>query len=261
MFSAEYSKAIEAARGAGEIIARYYGSTYTVRQKSKDQPVTEADREANQFIQETLHAAFPNDGWISEETQDDLARLKSKRVWIVDPLDGTKEFINHIPEFAVSIGLAENGFPVVGVIYNPITDEMFTCQKGKGAFLNESQIRVSATSKLIDSTIVASRSETDRGEWKKYDGQFAIKPLGSMAYKMAHVAAGFADGSFSLTPKTEWDFCAGDLLVAEAGGKISDLKSRPFKFNNRDLGIDGLIYGNPQIFTQLSDLALKGRTQ
>src|SRR5262249_20083116 len=136
MLTRELTVAVEAARAAGAIVRTWYDGRYTVREKAHDSPVTEADLEANQCIQTRLHEAFPHDGWLSEETRDSEARLSQARVWVVDPLDGTKEFINHIPEFCVCIGLVEHGVPVVGVSYNPVREELFAGGRGLGVTLN-----------------------------------------------------------------------------------------------------------------------------
>src|SRR5262245_30288194 len=159
MFSRELSVAVEAARAAGAIVRRWYEGDYTVRQKSNDSPVTEADVEANGCIQQMLRAAFPDDGWLSEETRDSAARLGKPRVWIVDPLDGTKEFVNHIPEFCVCIGLVDREEPVLGVSYNPVREELFAAARGVGITLNGEPVRVSRTSDIGAATFLASRSE------------------------------------------------------------------------------------------------------
>jgi myo-inositol-1(or 4)-monophosphatase len=120
----ERAVAIEAARAAGAIIRRSYGTDVAVELKDHDDPLTAADREANACIHEIVTRAFPDDGWLSEETADSTDRLSARRVWIVDPLDGTKEFTQHIPEFCVCIALVEDGRPIVGVELNPATDRI-----------------------------------------------------------------------------------------------------------------------------------------
>lgn len=261
MFQHEYQIAIQAAQKAGGIIQKYYHADYTIEKKSPDQPVTIADREANEAIKQTLLTAFPADGWLSEETSDTKERLQKNRVWIVDPLDGTKEFINKIPEFAVSIALVVDQKPVVGVVYNPASGELFSVCKQGGAYLNKQKILVSQTRSLKQAIILASRSELSRNEWDPYQGCFHIKPSGGMAYKMSVVACGLADASFSLQPKTEWDFAAATLLIEEAGGRVCQLNGDPFLFNQTNPRVPGLVYGNPQIlqilFTQFESDFLK----
>ncbi|MBI2339796.1 MAG: 3'(2'),5'-bisphosphate nucleotidase CysQ [Deltaproteobacteria bacterium] len=257
MLEKEYAVAIEAAKKAGQVIAGYFGRQYTVTQKGQDQPVTDADREANRVIHETILSEFPDDGWLSEETKDDAIRLKKKRVWIVDPLDGTKEFIAKIQEFAVSIALVIEGAPVVGVLNNPMTGELYTGRRGEGAYLNRRRLRVSSTKELAGAVLLASRSEIGRGEWHKYTGKFMIRVSGGMACKMALVAGGEADGSFSLQPKNEWDFAAGVLLIEEAGGIVTDVAGQPFAFNKQNPRSPNIVHGNPFIHKKLIELLRK----
>lgn len=250
----ELKIAISAAQKAGQIIRNYYDQAYVVEEKAVGHPVTVADRFADAIIKKVILSSYPDDGWLSEETKDNPDRLKKERVWIVDPLDGTKEFIQKIPEFAVSIALCENGLPIIGVIYNPLTEEMFTAQKGKGAFLNGAPIQVSDQKELSQAIILASRSEIKRGEWKPFEEKFILQESGGMAHKMAMVAYGDADGSFSLTPKTEWDFCAGVLLIEEAGGKVSQVDGKKFVFNKPNPRATGIVYGNSFVYDELMKL-------
>lgn len=250
-FDAEYQVAQEAALKAGEVIEKYFHQAVAVRHKSKDQPVTIADYEANEIIHQLVSYSFPKDGWLSEETKDNNSRLGCNRVWIVDPLDGTKEFINSIPEFAVSIALVSKGRPVVGVVYNPITKEFFSAQAGKGAFLNKTPIHVSSKDDLLQAKILASRSEFLRDEWKPFEGAFHVVPAGGMAYKMALVSCGKCDGSFSLQPKSEWDICAGHLIVEEAGGMVTQLDGASFVYNQKIVRVKGIVHSNGFLHSQI----------
>jgi myo-inositol-1(or 4)-monophosphatase len=181
----ELETAREAARAAGQILLRYYGGGVKVREKAVDNPVTQADLESNELLRTTILKAFPNDGWLSEETADSEERLDKKRVWIVDPLDGTKEFINEIPEFCVCIALVEDGQPRIAVEYNPVRDELFHASKGGGAFLNGEPIHVSKQADLRHARVLASRSEEARGEWDPYQPLMKVELTGSVAYKFA----------------------------------------------------------------------------
>jgi myo-inositol-1(or 4)-monophosphatase len=241
----ELETAREAARAAGQILLRYYGGGVKVREKAVDNPVTQADLESNELLRSTILEAFPNDGWLSEETADSEDRLDKKRVWIVDPLDGTKEFINEIPEFCVCIALVEDGQPRIAVEYNPVRDELFHASKGGGAFLNGEPIHVSKQADLRHARVLASRSEEARGEWDPYQPLMKVELTGSVAYKFALVASGRHDATFTLTPKNEWDVCAGTLLVTEAGGMVTEPGGRAFRFNNRaTLLEEGLVASN-----------------
>ena len=243
----ELAVAIDAARSAGAIVRRWYEGNYTVRDKAHDSPVTEADLEANQCIHSAIQAAFPTDGWLSEETRDSEERLGKTRVWVVDPLDGTKEFIHHIPEFCVCIGLVEAGIPVVGVEYNPVREELFAGARGGGVTLNGAPVRVSTQDDLAAARILTSRSETERGEWEEFRSELRLELTGSVAYKLALIAAAKGDATFSLTPKNEWDICAGAALLIEAGGCITDRHGQPLRFNQRDTRLPGIIACNAHL--------------
>jgi myo-inositol-1(or 4)-monophosphatase len=241
----ELTLAKKAARAAGEILRSYYKREgLKVGSKGHDNPVTQADLEADGAIKKLLRDPFPSYGWLSEETVDNDDRLKCRRVWIVDPLDGTKEFINGIPEFAVAIALIEDESPVLGVTYNPIKREMYWSARGAGCHLNTQRAKVTRTRTLTRATVLASRSETGRGEWKVFDGTMKVIPTGSVAYKLAMVAGGKADATFTRSPKSEWDIASGAALVAHAGGTITDIRGRALRFNQRDVKLEGLIADN-----------------
>jgi len=254
MLSRELSVAVDAARAAGAAVRKWYEGDYTVREKGHDSPVTEADIDANQRIQEKITAAFPDDGWLSEETRDSPDRLARPRVWVVDPLDGTKEFIQHIPEFCVCIGLVEHGVPIVGVSYNPVREELFAGARGLGVTLNGAPARVSAEPAIGAARFLASRSESSRGEWDAYQGTLHVELTGSVASKLALIAAGQGDATFSLTPKNEWDVCAGAALITEAGGRITDRYGKPLRFNQRDTKLPGIIACNAHLHGPIMEL-------
>jgi len=251
MYSRERATAEEAARAAGEIIRRWYERPLEVRDKGNDNPVTQADLEADRCIREIVRGHFPGDGWLSEETADSSERLECRRVWIVDPLDGTKEFIDHIPELAVAIALVEDGKPVVGVEYNPIRDELFSCARGEGTTLNGKAVRVTDCSTPAQARVLASRSEIKRGEWKAFEPHVRVVATGSVAYKLARIAAGEAEATFSLTPKHEWDVCAGVALIEEAGGVVTDCDGAPLRFNQKRPWLPGLIASSRTLYEPL----------
>jgi myo-inositol-1(or 4)-monophosphatase len=257
-FARELALAKKAARAAGEILRGYWKREgLKIGSKGHDNPVTQADLEADAALKTLLHQPFPAYGWLSEETADNDARLKCTRVWIVDPLDGTKEFITGVPEFAVAIALIERGEPVIGVTYNPIKREMFWGGRGVGCHLNTRQVRVTRTRTLARATVLASRSEIGRGEWECFRGKMVVAPTGSVAYKLAMVAAGNADATFTRSPKSEWDIASGAALVEAAGGAITDIKGHPLRFNQRDVKLEGLIADNGILHSALMKVAPK----
>lgn len=254
MLERELDVAVAAARAAGAIVRRWYDGDYTVTQKSNKSPVTEADVEANEAIQAAIAAAFPEDGWLSEESRDSQERLHKRRVWIVDPLDGTREFVHHIPEFAVCIGLVDNGQPVLGVEFNPVRDELFAAARGLGMTLNGMGVHASEVASLATARVLASRSEDKRGEWDEFRSDMRVELTGSVAYKLALIAAGKADATFSLTPKNEWDVCAGAAMILEAGGRMTDRYGNPLRFNQASTKLPGLIACNASLFEPIVSL-------
>ena len=254
----ELEHARTAALEAGEILRRHFRERgYEVGSKGRDNPVTSADLEADAALREHLSGAFPEYGWLSEETADDGLRLFRRRVWIVDPLDGTKEFIKGIPEFVVAIALAEEGVPVLGVTYNPIKRELFWAARGAGCYLDGTPVHVTDAAGLTGAVVLASRSETARGEWRAYQGQIVANPIGSVAYKLALVAAGKADATFTATPKSEWDIASGAALLAEAGGVMSDIHGHPIRFNRKHVKLDGFVAAGPALHAALSRLLIR----
>src|SRR5512139_2481811 len=203
MYVTELRAAVEAARAAGAVLRRWFDGGYTVHLKSRgiDDPVTEADTEANTVIRAHIDRGFPDDGWLSEETCDSPARLATARVWIVDPMDGTREFVRRVPEFAVSIALVDAGEPVLGVVYNPIHDEMIAGARGHGVTLNGCPARVTRHGELGTAQVLASCSEFDAGEWEEFRGELQFSVVGSVAYKLGLLAVGRCDATFSLRPK------------------------------------------------------------
>ncbi|MBA7476648.1 Fructose-1,6-bisphosphatase/inositol-1-monophosphatase [subsurface metagenome] len=258
---AELTTAIEAARAAGDILLEYFKADYEVQDKGFHNPVTTADFASNHYLEERLRDGFPTYGWLSEETADNPDRLSRERVWVVDPLDGTKEFIEGLPQFVVSVALAEKGRPVLGVLHNPVTGETFSAAAGHGATLNDKPITVSKVERLEEAVILNSRSETRRGLWKRYESQFQLlKPMGSVAYKLGLTAAGRADIFATLRPKNEWDVCAGHIILKEAGAELRGLTGKEHRYNNRHTVIKpGLVAGNPAIVQAFLDLYRSNR--
>jgi myo-inositol-1(or 4)-monophosphatase len=223
--------AVDAAHTAGRAIRGLYGRDLPVGQKGEAGPVTAADLASNACLQSILLKAFPQYGWLSEETADRPDRLGKSRTWIVDPLDGTWEFTTGVPEFVVSIALSVDNIAVVGVLYNPITDETFTGIGGEGAWLNGVPIHVSSTSDLAACTFCVSRSETGKGLLKRFETRLQLDPKGSVAYKCGLVAAGRYEGVFTYNPRNEWDICAGVAIIEAAGGRVTDRQGQPYRFN------------------------------
>ena len=229
--------ALERAR---DVLTTIRAGALHVEQKTGGDPVTEADRAVDVALRETL--VRPGEGWLSEETADDLARLDARRVWVADPLDGTREFVAGIPEWCVSVGLVVNGAPVAGGVVNPVTGETVLGARGAGVRYNGGSVTLQPRQELRGSLVLASRSEVNRGEWRRFEGApFTIRAVGSVAYKLALVASGLADATWTLVPKHEWDVAAGVALVRAAGGDVGSLDGTPLAFNRPTPLLPGLM--------------------
>ena len=241
----------EALVAAARSISPFLPGQDIVEFKSATNPVTEADRTANRILRDAL--LQDNEGWLSEESVDDSNRLDKKHVWVVDPIDGTKEFISRIPEWCISVAFVENGRAVAGGICNPATQEIFLGALGEGVKLNGTSVRASECQCLEGAVVLASRSELARGEWDCFrDDPFLIRPMGSVAYKLALVAAGMADATWTLSPKNEWDIAAGVALIEAAGGFVRKLDGSELRFNNRSPLFPGLLACGPQLDRELN---------
>jgi myo-inositol-1(or 4)-monophosphatase len=248
-----YSDVLEriqaAITAAKEIFGRFTPGEIEAEYKAGHDPVTEADRALDVVLRKKLLRG--GEGWLSEESLDDLSRLACEHVWIVDPLDGTREFVEGIPEFCVSIALVEGGRPVAGGICNPATNEIFMGAIGCGVTYNGLPAHTSQRRELAGALVLASRSESKRGEWRKFQtAPFKIQPTGSVAYKLARVAAGLADATFTLTPKHEWDIAAGAALVNSGGGFVQSLNA-PLTCNCKHPLVSGLIACGPLLKDEL----------
>jgi myo-inositol-1(or 4)-monophosphatase len=242
--------ALEASR---KVFARFTPGAIQAEYKVGHDPVTEADRALDAVLRNELLRS--GEGWLSEESVDDPIRLQHSRVWVVDPLDGTREFVQGIPEFCVSIGFVENGRPVAGGICNPATNEIFLGSVESGVTYNGKPAQPTQRKTLDGALVLASRSEVKRGEWKAFENSgFRIRPMGSVAYKLALVAAGVADITFTLTPKNEWDVVAGAALVQSAGGFVSTLERTSLTANRRDPLLSGLLASGPFLKGELLSL-------
>ena len=252
--------AISAAWAAGEVIMRHYRSAYQAWEKSPNNPVTTADLEADYLLCTRLTDATPQHGWLSEETSDNPERLDKRYLWVVDPLDGTQEFINGVDQFGVSIAFVGEGQPLLGVVHNPATGELFTGIVGQGPSYN--RIPSHALSQRTDplgARLMVSGTEINTGMWKASQGRFELQPVGSAAYKLARLAAGFGDAYVSLKPKHEWDVCAGVALVLAAGGRVTDLEGRPILFNQPDVRLHGVVAANATLHASLMETLRGGK--
>jgi len=235
--------AVEAARAAGEIAMKYYRGGFDVTIKPDQTPVTQADREAEQAITRMLGRAFPDWGFLGEE----FGERGSREIrWIIDPIDGTKNFIRRIPIWAVLIALEERGEITTGVVLNPVTGELFTARRGEGAYKNGERLRVSECEAMKDATVLHSglRLVREAGHW---DGFVRLFDAGSRTrgfgdyYGYGLVAEGKAEIYVEVDLKP-WDVAPVKILVEEAGGRLTDFSGRPTIYGGTVLATNGRLH-------------------
>jgi len=228
------------------VVKQFAPGTFNVRDNGGRNVTTQVDRKVNDVLRQSL--LEQGEGWLSEEETDDQARLSKEIVWVVDPLDGTREYVDGIPEWCVSVGLTIDGAAVAGGICNPATGELFLGSLGAGVTYNGRMTLASPKTSLDGALVLASRQEYIRGEWAPFERkQFSIRPTGSIAYKLALVSAGLADATWTLSPKHEWDIAAGVALVNSAGGHVSCIGNARLQFNRRKILLPGLVACNKGI--------------
>jgi len=245
--------AVKAARKAGSIISRASSDIerLTIRRKRHNDFVSEVDHAAEEAIIAILREAYPAHGFIAEESGRD--RSKSEHVWVIDPLDGTTNFLHGFPQYCVSIGMLHKGIPTHAVIFDPTRNELFTASRGAGAYLNERRIRASRTERLENALIGTGFPFRDVEQLDEYLRMFrtmtqscaGLRRPGAAALDLAYVAAGRLDGfwEIGLAP---WDIAAGALLVREAGGLIGDLEGE-----DKFLESGRVVAANPKVFSAL----------
>jgi myo-inositol-1(or 4)-monophosphatase len=252
--------ALATTEAAGAVICSYYQSAYDAWDKKPDNPITTADLAADTLLRERLTAATPGFGWLSEETRDTRERLDRRYVWVVDPLDGTKEFIEGLDQFAISVALVGDHQPLLGVVHNPATRETFAAMVDGGpvgervTYNGAPAGPLSSRTEARGAQVLASNTEVRRGKWDPYLDLFDVVEMGSAAYKLGRIAAGLSDAYISLNPKNEWDICGGGALILAAGGRVTDLHGEPLRFNQERTLVNGVVAANPALHAALIEL-------
>ncbi len=247
MLEKELETAIVLARTAGKIILDFYATDFLVEEKifgdNFSEPVTIADRTASKIIVEGLSDAFPADGILSEEEFDDKERLAKNRVWIIDPLDGTKGFVEKTGDFAVQIGLAKDGESILGVVFLPLEDIVYFAAKEKGAWLVETgdepkRLRVSDKTDFAEMNLAVSKNHRSP-KMSRIVGDFGLKKeirRGSVGLKIGLITRQICDLYIHLSPRTKhWDTCAPEIIVCEAGGNLTDIFGEKIIYNTADV--------------------------
>lgn len=218
-------------RAAGAIVRRAFDAPMDVARKADGSPVTAADRAVDAFLKDRLARLLPRAGWLSEETADDPSRLARDEVWIVDPIDGTKEFVRRVPEIAVSVALVRGGRPVAAMVLNPVLEHEGLWVEGSAPVFAGLAARPDPPS-LDAAEAIVSRTETDEGDLAGFEGLTgSTRVVGSVAYKLLRVASGADALTYSVRPKSEWDVCGGIGLLVAAGRVFLRLDGEPNAFN------------------------------
>lgn len=243
---------VTAAREAGKIARGFFKSDAQVWEKSDNAgPVTEADLAVNQMLERTLPAARPDYGWLSEETEDDTSRRNKSRVFVIDPIDGTRAFIAGSDTWAHSLAIVEDGRPVAAVVYLPMLDKMYTASRDTPAKLNGQKILVSGRTKISGATVLAAKPNFDQHHWRGNVPDVEPAFRSSLAYRLALVAEGHFDAMLTLRPTWEWDVAAGSLLIAQAGGVVTGRHNEEPVFNNARPQLSGMVAAGPAVHKEL----------
>lgn len=231
--SAELDLALiqDAAREAGELASRLRRQGLEIDYKEGGSPVTNADLAADRLLKDRLRSARPDYGWLSEETADDAQRLSRSRIFVVDPIDGTRAFLNARPWWAVSIAVVEGDRPFAGVVFAPELSETYAARAGGGATCNGDSIRVSAAEALEACRMAGDPRLFVHPDWPTPWPAMQVEQRNSTAYRMCLVAAGVFDAAVAPVPKHDWDLAAADLIAGEAGAFVGDHTGAAFRYN------------------------------
>jgi myo-inositol-1(or 4)-monophosphatase len=237
-----------AVREAGGIcLDAYHRNSAEIWDKGGRHLVTDADIAVNNFLIETLLAARPDYGWLSEETRDDQSRRSKTRSFVVDPIDGTQAFIDRRPEFVVSVAVIEDGHVVAGCVFNPMNGEFYSARRGGGATLNRKPLQVRNCRHMNDCVMVGYPRKFKRLNFPS----MRYKVVNSMAYRITLVASGQADATVSFTPKSDWDVAAASLIATEAGAVVTDLYGATPQFDKESTTGKGVICASPPLHALL----------
>jgi myo-inositol-1(or 4)-monophosphatase len=248
---------VAALRDAGSVALKFFRGNLRIWTKGKDSPVSEADIAVDELLRERL--AQPGIGWLSEESVDDRARLSSRRVFIVDPIDGTRAYIAGKPDWSICAALVEDGRPVAAAIFVPVTDEMFVAANGRGTTCNGKPVAVNDSDNLNGAHVAGPKSYLERlAEMRP--GLIAVPKIHSLALRLTRVAQGQIDAAMASVNGRDWDLAAADLLVHEAGGAMTNIAGETLVYNLHDPVHGALLAAGPARHRMMLDL-LRGRRQ
>ena len=252
----DYDMLIDITGQAGEIAMRYFGGNNPSWTKSSNSPVSKADIETDRFLRERLTAERPDYGWLSEETDDDHDRLARERIFVVDPIDGTRGFLEGNPNWCVSAAIVEGGRPQIAVLACPALGRILSARAGEGAYVNGTRVASAPRSRVA--TLTASKRLNGLLA-DRYGDRFDIHPfVPSLAYRIAMVATGEIDGAYAHGGSHEWDLAAADLILSETGGTLSDVEGRALVYNAPQIRMPALVAAGSGHRSELLALAREG---
>ncbi|MDV7144706.1 3'(2'),5'-bisphosphate nucleotidase CysQ [Tropicimonas sp. TH_r6] len=252
MPGSDLSLLIEAAEAAGDIARRHFTSDHRVWEKDGGQgPVTEADLEVDAMLHARLTGARPDYGWLSEESEDNASRLACARVFVVDPIDGTRAFTEGSRTWAHSLAIVENGRPVAAVVYLPMLGKLYTAEDGKGARFNGEIVAASPRQGFQGADILAAHPTFNARYWKGGAPDVKRHFRSSLAYRLALVGEGRFDGMLTLRDSWEWDIAAGALIAAESGARVTDRLGNALRFNTLSRKATGIVCATPGVHAEI----------
>jgi myo-inositol-1(or 4)-monophosphatase len=238
----------DATRAAGEVALGFFGHDPRTWSKAGDSPVTEADIAVDKMLQSRLMAARPDYGWLSEETIDTPDRLSAKRLFVVDPIDGTRAFIGKDPRWTVSVAIVEGDRPVAAALFQPAIDDLMLAAKGRGAWRGTTRLQVTERETLNGASLTGPRKFGALEAEATEAGIHLQAPVPSLALRIAHVANGTADAAYAFARAHDWDLAAADLLVWEAGGRLTDINGETLVYNRAVPRHAALVAAGPGVY-------------
>ena len=246
----EHARLCAAVRAAGALSLTFFRGSYRSWEKRPGQPVSEADLAVDALLRERL-CAGGGYGWLSEESVAEEDRLAADRVWVVDPIDGTRPFLRGLPEYAVCAALAVDGRPVLAAVYNPATEEFFDAVRGASARCNGRPLALADVPTIAGARLSASATALAHYLSPADHARVSFRKLGSIAYRLARVALGADDGAVSLNAKSDWDIAAAELIVTEAGGCVTTAAGAGLRYNGADPRHPSVIAAGPALHAAL----------
>ena len=249
--SSEHRQVKDSVIKAGVIALEWFKKDPEYWEKDDGSLISKADIEINNLLNELLKKQNPNFGWLSEENEDDRSRLEKEITFVVDPLDGTKAFLEGKKEFSISVALVKDGKPISGIVYSPSTEEMFEAEKEKGSWKNKKRIRISNFKTLAGCKILAFKPMFSHPSWDEKWPEMEVDNKNSIAYRMALVASGQFDAMMALNSKNDWDIAAGDLLITESGGFVTLHNKNQLHYNELSTKKPSIIGSNKTIHKEI----------